>query len=224
MKIIALVVVSIALHATGAAAQPGPDIRTSLTSADPAIRETAARELAGQAPLTPDAKTALVDLLAKEKGLLRQALVSGGDPAYQNEGYGEYYAWLTGEVMKIADAEPDRTDVWRALLWADPGSGASNYGVWLGKHGDKTLPYLLPYAKDRRTDDLDWQNRIGALESLGQIVAYERKPKTVHHLSAAELQTVEAVIRDGLANPISQSGLLGHSVVDHRRSAGHTRT
>ena len=59
--------------------------------------------------------------------------------------------------MKIADAEPDRTDVWRALLAADPGSGATAYGEWLGTHADKTLPFLLAYARDRRTDSLDRQ-------------------------------------------------------------------
>jgi hypothetical protein len=195
MKIITVVIALVALRVVGVGAQPRPD----LSSADPTKREESARALAAQTPLTADARTALVDLLAREKGLTQP--VFPASKATSEEGYAEYYAWLIGEVMKIADEEPDRTDVWRALLAADPGEGYTAYGEWLGKHGDKTFPYLIAYARDHRTDSLDTQNRSGALTSLAQIVAYERLPEKVHHISAADLQTAESAVRDGLVDP-----------------------
>ena len=200
MKIIAVVVALIALRSVEAIAQPSPDMRSHLSSADSTERESAARELAAQYPLRPDAKTTLVDLLAREKGLIRPAFQEGAGGPGDGEGYAEYIGWLSGEVMKIAEAEPDRTDVWNALLAAYPGNGNTAYGKWLGTHGDKALPYLLAHARDHRADDLDKQNRIDALASLAQIAAYERQPVTVKHLSAADLKMVEDLVRSGIGD------------------------
>jgi hypothetical protein len=207
VKIIAVVIGLFALHAVGVGAQSSSD----LSSIDASKREEAARTLAAQIPLTADAKTTLVDLMAREKGLEPRF---SSKASANDEGYAEYRGWLLDEVMKIADAEPDRTDVWRALLAADPGSGATAYGEWLGKHADKTLPFLLAYARDRRTDSLDRQNRVGSLES--QIVAYERKLGTAHHLSSADVQLADSVIRDGLKDPdsiIRSASVLALSII-----------
>jgi len=195
MKKLAFVAALVALIAAAAVAQTDPDIRSLLSSTDAEKRESAARDLAGHVPLQPDVKTALIDLLVKE----HKVMVA--QPAGFEEGYGEYVGWLTGEVMKIADAEPNRSDVWYALLGTIPGQGNSEYGKWLGTHGDKVLPYLLVYARDRRTDDLDLQNRADVLASLAQIVVYERRPDTAHHLAEADVQRAASVIREGIGDP-----------------------
>jgi len=189
------------LTAAGVAAQATPDVRALLASEDPTKREAAFHQLASQNPLTQEARTALVDLLARENAAVKAAFLAGpGASGTYGEGYGEYVGWLTEAVMKIADAEPDRTDVWNALLATSPGPGDSAYGRWLGTHGDKALPYLLRYAADQRTDDWDRMNRLDALKSLAQIAAYERRPEAAHDLSAADLQIVESLVRHGLGD------------------------
>jgi hypothetical protein len=222
VKIFGATIVFMALYATSAAAQSSAD----LSSADFSRRDKAARTLGAKTPLTSEAKTTLINLLAREKGLAEPALASGARPSGNDaseaataagEAYGEYRSWLMEEVMKIADAEPDRTDVWRALLGAEPGDGYNAYGQWLGTHGDKTLPWLLAYAKDNRTDSLSVQNRHDSLTSLAQIIAYERRPETAHHLSASDLQTAESAIRDALNDPnpiIRSGGVVALSILD----------
>jgi len=214
----------IALSAVGLAAQISPDGSSLLSSDRPEEREAGARSLTAQVPLTTESKTALIRLLAREKGLIKPefpklpapSAVGNESAAAIEEGYAEYIGWLTGEVMKIADAEPDRSDVWYALLGAVPGEGASEYGKWLGTHGDKALPYLMAYARDHRTDDLDLQNRFGALASLAQIVAFERRPDIAHHLSEADVQTAVKVIQDAIEDRdhnVRARALLGLEII-----------
>jgi HEAT repeat protein len=194
MKSIASAIALSLLIVGGAAAQLSPKVKALLASEDEIERQAAFQQLTAEDPITPEAKTPLVNLLERENAIVQAAFPKGG----VSEAYGEYVGWLTEAVMKIADAEPDRTDVWHALMAINPGPGKSAYGRWLGTHGDKALPYLLAYAADRRADDWDKNNRTDALESLAQIVAYARRPETVHHLVPKDLQMIETLIRGGI--------------------------
>ncbi len=143
---------------------------------------------------SPEADTALVSLLLRENILVRNAYLEGvGSSAKYGEDYSNYVAFLGDAVMRIADKNPQRTDVWPALL-NSPYDPESRFAVWLGSHGDKSAPFLI--AQATRGDLI---SRTDALLVLAQIVAYEQtSEKQARHLNADTVQVCDRLIRAGL--------------------------
>jgi len=171
-------------------AQLQPDIVSQPGSSDWTERSAAYRRLASDPNPSVYEESALVALLAYESASLRQSIVGHRD--YKGEGYSEYIARLLDSVVKIADKEPGRADVWPALITCDH-SGDSAFGRWVAAHADKAVPFIKACA--REAEELF---KGQALTSLAQVVAYERDPSTAHHLDSAEVDSLEATVRSGL--------------------------
>jgi hypothetical protein len=195
-----IVYVALSLAPTAVPAQVSPAVRAQLQSPEWTERQTAFESLAGShgelanQSLSPDVRNLLISLLRVENEVVRAAFLEGtGASDKYGEGYSEYTAWLADAVARIAEREPDRSDVWPALLASgyDPESAFSR---WLATHGDKAAPFLLETA---RGHDLYFR-REDALMVLAQIVAYERQPSNSHHLTPSKVAEIESAIRAGL--------------------------
>jgi hypothetical protein len=91
--------------------------------------------------------------------------------------------------MSIAEKQPQRNDVWAALL-NSPYDPESVFARWLASHGDKTTTSVLASATSG-----DAGTRADALLVLAQISAYERKSAAAfRHLTPEALQLIERVI------------------------------
>lgn len=160
-------------------------------------RRAAAAAVMADPNRSAEANTALIALLAKEDDVVREAFREGpGASAKYGEGYSDYVAHLADIVMSISAKEPQRKDVWPALLNSpyDPESGLAR---WFSTHGDKTASFLLASATSG-----GGSTRADALLVLAQTVAYEREsPPASRHLSPGSLRTIEMVIRAGLTDP-----------------------
>jgi hypothetical protein len=111
------------------------------------------------------------------------------------EGYGAYVAELGKRVQAIAEKEPDRLDVWPALV-REPYNPGSTFTTWLAKYGDKVTPLLLAQANDRL-----YRETSAVFDALAQIVRYESLPSTIHKLRPADVAKVEETIRSALNDP-----------------------
>lgn len=168
-----------------------------LRSSNVKERVTAAEALMADPNRSAEANTALVALLAKEDDVVHEAYREGpGASAKYGEGYAEYVARLGEVVMAIADKEPQRTDVWPALL-NSPYDPESAFAKWLASRGDKATPFLLASAANG-----DAGTRADAILVLAQIAAYERKSTAAsRRLTPEALQVVERTVRAGLTAP-----------------------
>jgi len=85
----------------------------------------------------------MVALLVRDSAPVRQNS-RRKNPEDLGEGYAEYISHLAEFVMKLAEKEPERTDVWPALLLeCDSLSGP----VWLATHAEKTVRVFNACAK-----------------------------------------------------------------------------
>jgi hypothetical protein len=173
------------------------DIGAQLRSADVKQRVTAAKSLMAQPMRSPEVESELVSLLARENDMVYQALREGrGAAAKYGEGYADYLGELGDVVMSIAEKQPDRTDVWPALL-NSPYDPDSRFTAWLTTHSDKAAPILVAQATGA-----DVTRRADALVVLAHIAAQEQERDKPHRqLSGEALQTIESLIRSGIRSP-----------------------
>ena len=165
-----------------------PEVAVKLRSTDMVQREEASRVLLAQPSPSPAVKDAIIKLLQME------SFASGGS---EDEFYGRYMGSLTTAVMKIADDEPQRSDVWPVLVAAIWYNGHAAAMPWFLGHSDKTAPYFLSAARGTLRE-VPASMRADALTGLARIIAYERDPATEHHLKAADVQVLEQTIRQKL--------------------------
>jgi len=205
--------------ATTVLGQPALDIPTLLHSSNWVDRMEAYHLLAADRSRSAQANSELVALLLQEDEIVRSAFLGGeGASAKYGESYSEYTAYLAGTVIEIADQEPERADVWPALLKA-PYDPESRGGRWRASHGDKTANFLLASA---RADDRYFR-RADALMMLAEIVSYERDPSTKHRLTGADVETLDRTVRSGLDDPdegVRYAAIKGLSLIGTNEDIG----
>ena len=183
MKLLIISVLAVVGSAARLGAQAGPAISELLRSSNWIDIMDAYRSLSAGRERSAEANRQLVSLLLKEDGITRAAFLEGnGASSKYSESYSEYAAYLAGTVMEIAESDPDRADVWPALLNA-PYDPESKFGRFLASHGDKTANFLLASAEGKDP----YLQPAGAVAMLAEIVNYERDSSTKHKLSQKRL-------------------------------------
>lgn len=195
MRIPLLLILGLSLP--GAQGQLQPDVTAKLQSAHWQEREVAYKSLAQEKTRSPDEDTALVALLLKENAFRRQPEGAHPDPDDIDDGeFVQYTSSLSGTVQEIAEKNPERPDVWPALLGSAYGA-PSDLTKFFAAHADKTASFFLAAANG----NLPGPSMPDVLVALAQIVSYERDPAEHHHLSIADVQLIERTIRDRMYNP-----------------------
>jgi hypothetical protein len=190
----ALISYGLAISAYG---QIEPEVSSKFRSDDAEDRMNAYRLLAARSSRTADEDTALVALLLREEAPNHGSPPGTPDPSSGDDGdYPRYLGALADTVAQIADKNPERTDVWSALV-RSPYTPQSEFTRWLATHSDKTAPYFLAAAKGS-VPGLPVADQSVALVVLAQIFDYERDPATKHHLGAPDLQAIDRTVRENL--------------------------
>jgi len=197
-SLFALVFLGLAASAGG---QIRPDVTAKLRSADWTDRQLGYQIIAAKKDRSEQENTALVSLLLREESPNHGS--PPGQPAGDyGEAFAEYVGHLTDTVRQIADKEPQRSDVWPALLTSSYNT-QSAFARWLASHSDKTAPYFLALANALRPGP----RSADALVILAQMINYERDPGTDHHLNPAEVQVLDRTIREKLRGPTGSERL-----------------
>jgi len=160
-------------------------------------REKAFHVLANRPPVSrAEAEAAIVTLLQTENSPDSTPAI---DPDVANRtdhdgplDYERYVSALLNSVMEIADREPQRSDVWRALLDTRGYGAPSKLSLWFAKHGDKTANYFLGAARSGAAG-VSFQET--AITVLAEMIAFERSPATKHTLASSDVQLLEETIR-----------------------------
>ena len=144
---------------------------------------------------TPETNTALIRLLTAENRLVfRASQQETGAAAAYGEGFERYVDDLVEAVMLIANKQPDRPDIWPALLggYLAPDSAHSR---WIALQGLRGVPYLLKMASETSAGDWAAGRRGDALLMLSEVADLARlKPESKREIMAA--------IHNGLADPL----------------------
>ena len=151
---------------------------------------------------TPETNSALIRLLASENRLIfRASQQEMGVAAAYGEGFEFYVDDLIETVMLIANQQPDRPDIWPALLggYLAPESAHSR---WIAFHGEKGVPYLLRMTVETSSGDWATGRRGDALLMLSEIADMDRRKENRARLASQTVQDIMAAIRKGLADPL----------------------
>jgi len=116
---------------------------------------------------------------------------NGSEPEYQ-----EYTDQLGNAVMRIAEQQPDRVDVWPLLLACGSYSGESSFTRWLATHADKTSDYFVAMANNRAATT----RAADALIMIAQIIACERDMKTLHRLGSSRVDELDKLVQENLSD------------------------
>ena len=150
----------------------------------------------------PETNAALIRLLAAENRLVfRASQQEMGVAAAYGEGFERYVDDLVETVMLIANQQPDRPDIWPALLggYLAPDSAHSR---WIALQGSRGVAFLLKMASETSAGDWAAGRRGDALLMLSEIAEREHKGQTSPPLKPETLREITAAIHKGLADPL----------------------
>ena len=150
----------------------------------------------------PATNSALIRLLTAENRLVfRASQQEMGVAAAYGEGFERYVDDLVETVMLIANQQPDRPDIWPALLggYLAPDSAHSR---WIALQGARGVPVLLKMVSETSAGDWAAGRRGDALLMLSEIADREHKGQTALRLKPETLREIMAAIHKGLADPL----------------------
>ena len=151
---------------------------------------------------SPETNNGLVRLLTLENRMIfRASQMEMGPAAAYGEGFEYYVGDLVETVMLIANKQPDRADIWTALLSGDL-APESAHSRWIAVHGEKGVPALLKMVADSGSGDWATGRRGDALLMFSEIVELDRRMENLARLRPETVRELMAAIRTGLDDPM----------------------